>query len=100
MANSTLSLDMSMSTRNAANLPHRLEKSTDFQLHVGRGAEKNIIDFTEQKLLRYAVKASDPQQKLTLMVMVDDYRNGHIAVAWKCGKPVYLKVTKDTTGNA
>mgnify|MGYP007044014411 CR=1 FL=1 len=96
MANSTLSLDMSMSTRNTAGLPRRLEKSTDFQLHVGRGSDKNVIDFTEQKLLRYALKTNDPQQKLTLVAMIEDYRNGHIAIAWKRGTPVYLRVTKDT----
>jgi hypothetical protein len=33
--------------------------------------------------------------KLTLAAMVDDYRKGHIAVAWRRGQPVYIKVTKE-----
>lgn len=95
MANSVHSLDMKMATRNAANMPSRLERSTDFQLHSGRGADKNIIDFTEQKLLRYALKTKDPQQKMILMALVDDYRRGDVAIAWKSGNPVYIRVTRD-----
>lgn len=85
-----------MATRNAANLPRRTEKCTDFQLHSGRGLEGNIIDFTEHKLLKYASKTSDAQQRLFLIAMVDDYKNGHIAVAWKCGRPTYIRVTRES----
>lgn len=88
-------MSTSMATRNAANLPGRADKCTDFQLHMGKGAGKNIIDFTERKLLGYAMKTKDPQQKLTLMAMVDDYVKGNIAVAWKRGQPVWLRVTRE-----
>lgn len=87
---------MSMATRNAANLPRRLEKSTDFQLCIESGVEKNIIDFTERKLFKYAMKTVDIQQRLTLLAMVDDYRKGHIAIAWKRGQPTYIRVTRET----
>jgi len=83
-----------MATRNAANLPERKERCTEFQLHGG-SSFRNVVDFTERKLLRYANKANDPQQKLVLMAMIDDYLKGNIAVAWRKGQPVYVKVTKE-----
>lgn len=82
-----------MATRNVAGMPGRAEKGTEFQLHAG--SQGNLIDFTEQKLLRYAEKSKDPQQRLTLMALIADYRNGHVAVAWRRGMPVYFRVTKD-----
>jgi hypothetical protein len=82
-----------MATRNAAGLPGRPDRCTEFQLH-GEKNGRNVVDFTEQKLLRYAAKATDPQQKLVLLAMLNDYREGHIAVAWRHGQPLYVKVTK------
>lgn len=98
MANSIgdLSMSTSMATRNAANLPGRPDKCTDFQLHMGKSIAKNIVDFTERKLLGYAMRTKDPQQKLMLMAMVDDYCKGNIAVAWKRGQPVFIRVTRET----
>ncbi len=93
MANFMGSLSTEMATRNVANLPGRPEARTEFQVHGGEA--RNVVDFTERKLIRYAMKATDPQQKLVLMAMVEDYRNGHIAVAWRRGQPVYVKVTKE-----
>jgi len=86
-----------MATRNVAGLPGRPETSTEFQLYVGR-SKKNVLDFTEQKLIRYAAKTIDPQQKLILTALIEDYRNGLVAVAWRRGAAVYfkVKVTKET----
>lgn len=86
-------LGIEMATRNASGLPGRPEKSTEFQLHKGNSSE--VIDYTERRLLRYAVKTNDPQQRMILLTMVDDYRQGHIAIAWRRGQPVYVKVTKE-----
>ena len=87
-------LRVDMATRNAANLPERKERCTEFQLHEG-ATPRNVVDFTEKKLLRYANKTSDQQQKLVLMAMIDDYKKGNIAVAWRRGQPVYIRVTKE-----
>lgn len=83
-----------MSTRNAASLPERRDRCTEFQMHGG-DAGRNVIDFTERKLVLYAAKTHDSQQKLVLMSMVEDYRKGNIAIAWRHGAPIYLKVTKE-----
>ena len=92
MANSLCTFDMA--TRNAANLPERKERCTEFQLHGGN-AFRNVVDFTEKKLLKYASKTSDQQQKLVLMAMIDDYKKGNIAVAWRRGQPVYVHISKE-----
>lgn len=96
MANSMGDLSMSdMATRNATNLPGRPDRCTDFQIHLGKTYGKNVVDFTERKLIGYALKTKDPQQKLMLMAMVEDYLKGNIAIAWKVGKPVWLYVTRE-----
>jgi len=82
-----------MATRNASNLPGRTERSTCFQLYTDNPT--NVIDLTERRLIMCAEKATDPQQKLVLMALIDDYRSGQVAVAWRSGKPVHLRVTKD-----
>lgn len=89
----TVLLNASMATRNVANVPGRPETCTEYQLHDVR---KGVIDYTEKKLVRFATAATDPTQKLTLCALVDDYRNGDVAIAWKSGRPVFVRVTKDT----
>ena len=91
MANSLGTMDMA--TRNVAEVPGRPDKCTDFQLHTKRTG--NVLDFTLHKLIRYALKTQDPQQKLTLMALIEDYRNGLVAIAWRKGLPVPLRVTKE-----
>ena len=84
-----------MAPRNTINTPRRPEKCTEFQLHVGHKVASNVIDFTERKLIQYATRATDPQQKQALTVLIKDYRRGLVAVAWRRGLPVPLRVTKD-----
>lgn len=81
-----------MATRNSAGLPDRNSKSTDFQLYVG--SRDNVIDFTKHRLLSYANKTKDLQQQMFLMALVEDYVKGLVAIAWKRGVPVHLKVTR------
>ncbi len=88
-------LNQSMATRNAANLPERKQHCTEFQLH-GEGNQKGVIDFTEQKLVRFAARIVDAQQKLVVLAMLDDYRDGNIAVAWRRGQPCWLRVTHES----
>ena len=84
-----------MATRNAVNMPGRPEKCTEFQMHVGKDGAKNVIDFTERKLVQYASKTRDQQQKMILSALIEDYRNGLVAVAWRRGSPVPVRVTKE-----
>jgi hypothetical protein len=34
---------------------------------------------------------------MVIMAMLSDYVSGNIAVAWKRGNPIYVRVTKDAT---
>lgn len=65
--------------------------TTDFQLHVIR-ENKNVIDYTEQKLKRYARTIKDPQQKQTLQELMDKYIDGSVAICWKRGFPAWLNI--------
>ena len=82
-----------MATRRIEDAPERIDRCTEFQVHVGKAG--NVVDFTEFKLLRYSASVSDPQQKLIIAALIIDYRMGTIAVAWRRGKPVPLRMTKE-----
>ena len=73
---------------------------TEFQLHksqltVFNGILNKICDYSEYKLACYIDETIDKQQKLILIALLRDYKLGHIAIAWKHGKPVWIKVVKD-----
>lgn len=88
-------LSFAMATRNAANMPGRPEKCTEFQLHAGKNRARNVVDFTEYRLMKYIEKTSDLQQRAILTALIQDYRNGLVAVAWRRGYPVPVRVTKE-----
>ncbi len=89
-----------MATRNPADVRDGKDGCTDFVLHksqqnIFHGIQKKIVDYTEHRLLRYASNVSDQQQKFVLMALINDYRMGLIAIAWKRGYPIYLRVQKE-----
>ena len=74
------------------------EKTTEFQLHKSLlpvSNIKKIIDYTERRLHLFVKRIADPQQRETLINLLDKYCRGEVAVAWKAGKPVWINVTKD-----
>jgi len=88
---------VNMQTRGNTKIP--FSECTEFTLHVTQKSEfsskKKLIDYSEYKLRKYIDSVSDPQQKLILNVMLQDYVTGNIAVAWRKGQPVYIKVSKE-----
>ena len=75
-------------------------ESTDFQLHKSQqtiysGSVRTIVDFTEYRLKRYIKSVTDDQQKLTLKQLLSDYIAGRVAIAWKRGQPIWIKISKD-----
>lgn len=88
-----------MATRNPTNVKGLLTTQTDFVLHKVHRLEleeqKNVVDYTEYRLLRYAAAVKDAQQRQQLYVLISDYRAGLVAIAWAKGQPVYVKVTKE-----
>lgn len=75
------------------------KETTGFSLHVSQhtayNGSNNLIDYTEKKLIRYAASIVDTQQRLVIIALIKDYISGLIAIAWKKGLPIYVRVTKN-----
>lgn len=89
----------SMATNIPKNTPVKHGECTEFQLHksqqtIFNNILRNICDFSEHKLIRYIDTVTDQQQKLVLVALLHDYKAGHVAIAWKRGQPIWIKVTK------
>ena len=77
----------------------KLCEVSEFQLHksqrtIFQGILKKIFDYSEYRLIRYINATNDAQQKLILVALLHDYIDGNIAVAWKRGQLVWIKVIK------
>ena len=71
---------------------------TEFQLHKSQNPftyHRNVFDYSEFRLKKYIDHVQDDQQKSTLESVFKDYISGRVAIAWKSGKPVWLKVTRE-----
>jgi hypothetical protein len=85
-----------MATRDTSESRIPLNECTELQVHVSqRTATLGIIDYSERRLMRMFDVTIDPVKKLSIAALIDDYRSGLIAVAWRAGEPVYVKVTRD-----
>lgn len=90
-------ISKSMATRPVTGVS---DDTTDFQMHktlhpMFDQLKKKLVDFTEYRLIRYVSNIDDMQQKTVLVEMIDRYRKGLIAIAWKRGRPIYLDLTKE-----
>jgi hypothetical protein len=92
-------MNIAMSTRFPKNTKIKPGECTEFQMHKSQhtaftGIMHLVIDFTEHRLARYIEKIKDAQQKLILVALLQDYKIGNVAIAWKKGQPVWIKVSK------
>lgn len=87
----------------AINIPKNIlvrpGECTEFQLHksqqtVFNGFRKKIYDYSEHRLSKYIDTIKDAQQKTVLIALLHDYVNGDVAIAWRKGQPVWIRVTK------
>jgi len=88
-----------MATKNTSNL--KLHECTAFVLHKSQqtnmsNVPSNIIDYTEHKLVHYADSIIDVQQKQVILALLVDYKCGRVAIAFRKGLPVYIKVVKES----
>lgn len=81
-----------MVIQDAAIALRRPSSCTEFQLHVDAGP--NVIDFTERRLRRCVQAARDARQKLILAALAQDYVAGAVAVAWRRGRPVPVRLAQ------
>ena len=89
-----------MSTKIPKNAKVKPGECTDFQLHKSQkttfaGGHGIVIDYTEYRLKKHIEKIKDPQQKVILTALLIDYISGGVAIAWKRGQPIWIKVSKD-----
>jgi len=80
--------------------PGSTGNTTEFVLHKSQqtllsGTHDGVIDYAEKRLLRYAAATKDPQQRHSIEALLDNYRAGRAAVAWRRGEPVYVWVTRE-----
>ena len=55
-----------------------------------------LLDLTEKRLIRMFQACNDkPALKLEYAALLESYREGQVAVAWKKGKAVYVKLQND-----
>lgn len=88
-----------MATNTPKNVSVRPGECTEFQLHksqqtIFNGIRKKIYDYSEHRLRRYIETIKDAQQEMVLVALLHDYIEGSVAIAWKRGQPVWIKVTK------
>lgn len=81
-----------MVIQDASDALKRPSSCTEFQLHVDAGP--NVIDFTKHRLLRCIERAKDPRQRLLLVALAQDYVSGQVAVAWRRGRPVLVRLAQ------
>lgn len=96
---SGLFMNIAMSTKIPKNTKVKPGECTEFQLHKSQrnvfdGIMNVVIDYTEHRLRKHIEKIKDAQQKLILSALLIDYISGNVAVAWKRGLPVWVKVSK------
>jgi hypothetical protein len=71
---------------------------TEYHLHKSQTSErsnKNILDFSAFKIMQLMSKTPDESQRLMLAALLRDYREGHVAIGWKEGLPVWIRVTAE-----
>lgn len=74
---------------------------TEFQLHISQlqsyySNRDTLCDFTEHKLRLYIKNNQFDDQKLVLIKSIlNDYVSGKVAIAWKQGEPVYIRINKN-----
>ena len=88
-----------MGTRASKDIPVKPGECTEFQLHKSQqtafhGILRKVYDYSEFRLTRYIDRVKDAQQKLVLIALLHDYIAGHVAIAWKRGQPIWIKVNK------
>lgn len=81
---------------------NRTAGRTEFQLHISQfqsyfRSKKVLRDFSESRLRWYLENmVNDPIRAALIQEIIDDYAAGKVAIAWKAGEPVYVRMNKGT----
>lgn len=94
-----MKLDNDKATRNPQGSPQKPDEvQTEFQLHKSQlnVPIRNLIDYTEIRLVKYLKQLKDKNQASTIKSVLDQYKMGFMAVCWKNGRPHWMKITKES----
>jgi len=56
---------------------------------------ENIIDYAELRIKKIISGTYDSQNKLLMCVLLEDYMNGNVTIAFHKGVPAYISIIKD-----
>ena len=67
---------------------------TEFQIHTKyvKRLGPNAVDFTERKLIQLIRLTVNSNMSIKLSALLDGYRDGEVAIAWREGAPVYVTI--------
>lgn len=95
-----MTINTMCATRNLTNVERTGCNNTEFQMHISQQAmfsriHNHVFDYTEKRLIKCIENATSDQQSVLLTALLEDYCSGNVAVAWRRGEPVYVRVTKN-----
>jgi len=93
----TIVIDTAMATRDPSDTKMRKKNvpNTEFQLYIRYVSRRdnNVLDLTEYRLIRMMKKSFTVSHRQEIERLIEDYRQGKIAIAWRGGAPVYINST-------
>lgn len=96
-----MKLESNVATRNTNMKPQKPgESCTEFQFHKSQLNvldKRNLIDYTEIRLMKYIEQLKDKKQVSTIKRILEDYKEGYVAITWKSGRPSWLRITKESS---
>jgi hypothetical protein len=96
--NGSLIINAMAATRNPKNVDRKFVNNTEFQIHISQQTNfhdaRNVIDFTERKLIKL-INKSTAQRALILTKLLYDYSKGNVVISWNNGEPTFINVTRE-----
>lgn len=92
-------MSIGMSTRNPQNVKIDPKECTEFQVHknhrISGILKKKVFDFNEYRLQKIIDSLGKTQAAEEANMILQQYKEGIIAIGWQRGNPLIIKVTKD-----
>jgi hypothetical protein len=83
---------MPRSTESSDKTPE-VSSTTEYAVFQRHTDNELLIDYTEQRLMWLINKIlMMSKRKLQLIMLLSDYRKGKVAIAWRAGEPVFLRL--------
>lgn len=82
------------------NKDKKIKTKTEFHVHVNQqsmfdGQRHKVFDYSEYRLLVLIDKAMLPIRRDELVEILNEYKNGRVAISWCEGEPLYVRVKSE-----